>query len=181
MATLIGNMSDKQLMHIYEQLPIEQIHTWMQKYPLPHDPFSNRSPTTQDKLQMTKDILDEEKTRNYLTRNNVMGSPTIPLSGSSTPMDYFQHIKAHQNIATRTGTISIDTPRLNEEIARHLREKYPKEEKFLRYFAKKLNLSPIEAIVECIKTTQKYGNRGEPTTLNKINQELERLEREKSG
>jgi len=51
----------------------------------------------------------------------------------------------------------------------------------LRYVARKRNLNPIEAIIECIKITKKYGSNGEPTILNKINQELEKLEREKNG
>ncbi len=151
------------------------------------DPYKRGNPfdRTPEGVKKEKEIRD--RLANVI-HNQARASTTFdqlhdPLaSGNMEPLTYDDLVRMQQQMLGQTtarGVVGIAKEELGEHVRKWLSQYHPDEEAFLHFFANQRGLSPLDAIVECIQVTKKYGRHGEPPTLNKINDELHQLEKEK--
>ncbi len=176
-ATQASDKIDKErrLLNVYSKLTAEQIWSWINNNPQLGDPFSQREPTHQDKLRMASEFI-----RLGETANNPRSMTTNRINSVGPVESANQHsIRMQQQMNTMGQTRRrLSEGDMNEEIREYLIRNHPEEETYLRKFANAHNLSPLDAILQCILFTRDTLPK-EPTALDKINQELKQLEKEK--
>ncbi len=190
MASSVGRVNEAYVHAYYQSSKVFKKY-WIENHPEPNDPFGTREPSTDDRRRIGHAWINRHSASNKhstitdeLMKNRLINATPIARPTAIDPLAYEDILAMQHQLQTNTGEMrnSLSLGELNREMQVYLENNYPDDEAFLKRMSRLLGTSPIETIIKCIQSVQKANSQSvEETTLNNINDELKKLEKEKAN